>query len=215
MIETRLRYKLVNPQRHFDDGVDQITQEALYKIVEHGYEASHGEAITQFEPELARSYCGQRRVALIESALLGLPKRFPGTQAELVPNSVRSHHHVEFRSRDVVIAASKTQGPLTLPRTALFRHHLYASNTHGLFDEPEQGDDPLFCLLLHGVYGSSLAAKPDFVTVVYPLPGGTGIAGAIDLKARFGQDATPQGSSGEREEKMVGGLRKDAKKKVS
>lgn len=215
MLEMRPRYRLVEPAQHFDAGVDLEVQAALLSITQDAYKTSHAEAVAKYATPLARTYCGHKRVAELETAMLGLANRFPGMTARLAPNSVGSHHHVEFRSRDVVIAVSKTRGPLQLPKWSRFRGELYASNTLGLFDEPAGGDEPLFCLLLHGTFGPSLASEPDFVTIVYPLPWGTGIAGAIDLKARFGAAPVVAAGRVETDEKLVGGLKKGKRKKIA
>lgn len=74
----------------------------------------------------------------------------------IVPNTAKSHYHIEILSQNLVLTISQINKDGKLPRKAEFRINNSLSNQLPLLDEIEFSESPYYAILTHGKYVEGL-----------------------------------------------------------
>jgi len=173
-----MRKLVANEQsRFFNEQVPQEVVAEIARIVGLSYADSAAFAESRWGRLEAKDALSVIRRADIETALttLGAKFRKRGVSVQKVPNRNVTDWHTEVRCGAVVITQSKTEGPDTAIREAIFRATLamdcrinmpWAQPTTTTDDA-----DTLWACVVHGP--SDNPAFPAYVRIVFPLPDGT------------------------------------------
>lgn len=141
---------------------------AAVKCVNESYEAAFAKCSEWPDPE-AHDLRPHERRAFVETGLRDVAGRY-GAVASAQPNCIGNCNHTEIRFGPVILTASFVETPNTVVRSAEFRKTFARSNQLYLFESPAPPsfDDPLYCILLHGV--SDDPRKPHFIQIRFPTP---------------------------------------------
>lgn len=117
----------------------------------------------------ARDVLPYFRRAMVEEHLFKTGNRFRDLDADAFLNVARNCHHVEIRSRSIVLTANAVDSPNQMVRDARFRNTLAESNQYVLLPELEERprDDYYFAMLLHGADLED-SSRVAFVQLAFP-----------------------------------------------
>lgn len=148
----------------------------IVRIIESGYGAAR-RATMGIDWHVRPNVAGVQRWGIIETGIMKLADEHD-VEAEWVPNSVRSAHHVEIRNGRFLATVAKTEERGKLPDDAEFRKTLIAASQLRLFPVPNAEGDHILAIIVHGPDENAHGAR--FVDVLFPDPDGV-IVDRVDL----------------------------------
>lgn len=170
-------------------------QRALFQIVMDGYRDAALTCRREYGGPEGADLLGHMRRAKIDRGLRGVGDAFPDLISGSNLNKANNSHHATLRSRNVLLTASRTEGPGSVPREAIFRR-LYAQDPQLDLFEPNEAPPELYGILYHCPDPDD-ESKPGAVIIGFPTRDTKHFIHTIDLQKKFGTG--PSTVSGEPE----------------
>lgn len=184
-----LKLAQTDPQRlhaHFDAQVPQEIQRALLMAVVDGYASTWTKCTKEFEEETQVQAWRFTRWIGIDSAMLGVGKRFKssGVTTNFLANTPETDiRHAELRVGSIIITSCCVQERTELPRPAAYRNNLAQANQQTLFGTAPSKSDQLWVPIVHIPDASQ--KMPAAVYAAFPDGDGGYASEHVDLMARF------------------------------
>lgn len=168
----------------FESSVTPGLGEALVAAIRDESRDAADLSSSRYARDQAREAAPRLRRAGLESALLGLPARFPEVQAESLRSS-SSTFYVRLDVGGLTLIVARAANTKQMVRQSLYRQRMANSSLQGnLFPEESPEEGRAYGIVLYG--GPSSERDPAFVVVRFPTGDHNSYFDAsIDLRTRY------------------------------